>query len=75
MAWIRSKLAMTSSGFLNGFNSGLFLRNQKNSSNVPSNLPEFLLFPFAFSLASFNPMHEFRQDSFLLWSTFCIGSI
>jgi hypothetical protein len=28
MAWIRSKLAMTS-GFLNGFNSGLFLRNQK----------------------------------------------
>jgi hypothetical protein len=56
MAWIRSKLAMTSSGFLNGFNSVCFLRNQKIQVMFLETYLSFYFSISAFSLAtSFNP--------------------
>jgi hypothetical protein len=47
-----SKLAMTSSGFVNGFNSGLFLYVIKKIVMFLQNLPEFYFSISAFSLAT-----------------------
>jgi hypothetical protein len=50
---VLSKLAMTSSGFVNGFNSGLFLYVIKKIQVMfLQNLPEFYFSISAFSLAT-----------------------